>query len=764
MELTLEMFDRLGIVVWEMDPRGLNLVSIGDQVEVLSGLPASRWCDGSASFLDFIHPADRPAVLKAFTGAIEQCTWDRLDFRIAAGTGARWVRSTFGRSAVDGRLVGTMVDISQWHELTESEHRYRAMVTHSVDATALLGHDGVIRFVTDAVERISGYTAAELIGRNAFEHVHPDDRARVRDAFLSALAQPGVALSVEYRARHKDGSWHHREVIGVNRLDDPDIASIIVNYRDTTARRQAEAALARRERVHQSTFDEALIGIAHSNLDGRFLLVNRRLCELLGYSAEELTALDFMAISHQDEVGQDIDAKARLIAGDIDRYTREKRYRRKDGSFVSTNLTVSVHRDLTGEPAYFIDIIEDLTERKHLEQQVRQAHKMEAVGRLAGGIAHDFNNLLTAILGFAELALKQLNPEEHPVRNDIEEIRAAGRSAALLTQQLLAFSRRQILQPQVVDLNTIVGGMTGLLARLIGENINVKWALATPLDRVSADPNQIQQVVLNLALNARDAMPQGGTLSIETHNVELDATYAAEHPGAMIGPHVMLAITDTGVGIEDGVREYLFEPFYTTKGLGQGTGLGLATVYGIVKQSGGSIFVISRTGEGTTFQIFLPRTDRQADAVEAPELLTGPLEGSETVLVVEDQSEVRSVARETLTRYGYTVVEAANSLEALAAVGHRGRRIQLLLLDVVLPGMSGPTLARVIVRHRPEIQVLYMSGYASDSTQQRLVLDSGAAFIRKPFGPDELLRKVRDVLGNPIGGSAARDAGHPDGC
>jgi PAS domain S-box-containing protein len=316
------------------------------------------------------------------------------------------------------------------------------MVTNCADAIALVDRDGSIRFVSGSVERISGHAPSDVIGRNALERIHPDDLARVHEAFLATLAQSGLPVAVEYRARHKDGSWRHREVIGVNRLDDPAVRSIVVNYRETTARKQAEAALAERDRAYRSTFEEAPVGIAHTSLDGRFLVVNQWLCDLLGYTAEELTATDFIAISHPDEVGEDIDGRARLVAGSIRRYSREKRYRRKDGTFVWANLRVNVHRDINGTPSYFIAIIEDLTARKQLEQQARQAHKMEAVGRLAGGIAHDFSNLLTAIVGFAELTLAELGAE-HPVRPDVEEIRAAGKSAGSLTRQLLAFSRQR---------------------------------------------------------------------------------------------------------------------------------------------------------------------------------------------------------------------------------------------------------------------------------------------------------------------------------
>jgi two-component system cell cycle sensor histidine kinase/response regulator CckA len=617
-------------------------------------------------------------------------------------------------------------------ERHDREALYRSILANCADAIALLDRQGRILLVTGAVERIAGYSAAELTGRNAFEQIHADDVPRVREVFLATLAQPGVPLSVEYRARHKDGSWHYREVIGVNHLDDPAIEAIIVNYRDTTARREAEAALAERERVYRSVLEDALIGIAHTSPEGRFIFVNRRLCAMLGYTADELTGCDVAAISHPDEIPQDLEAYARLLDGSVDSYSREKRYRRKDGSYLAANLTVSVHRDTSAEPAFFIAVIEDLTQRKRLEQRARQTHKMEAAGRLAGGIAHDFNNLLTAMVGFADLALTELDAG-HPARRDVEEIRAAGKSAASLTHQLLAFSRQQVLDPHVLDLNTVVSRMRALLSRLIGEHIELRWQLATTLDRVYADPGQIEQVVLNLALNARDAMPQGGTLTIETAN------------GALDGAHVMLAISDTGVGMDDGIKEHLFEPFYTTKEVGKGTGLGLATVYGIVKQSGGAIRVYSEAGHGTTFKIFLPRAKRTEEEPSAPEATPVPLDGSETVLVVEDQREVRSVAVETLRRHGYDVIEAGNGAEALESAGAR-RQIDLLLTDVVMPGISGRALAERFLQDRPTACVLYMSGYTSSGVEQRDLVNPGAAFMQKPFAPNALLRKVREVL------------------
>jgi len=576
---------------------------------------------------------------------------------------------------------------------------------------------------------------------NWIDSIHPEDRSLVVDACALA-ADRRERRRVEFRATADDGRTQWRALTVQPLFDNGGGCRLIAALVDVTAqreprdrdttRRRAEAALAERERIYQSTFDGALIGIAHTSPDGRFIVVNRRLCTLLGYTQEEFTAMNFAAISHPDEVGQDLDARTRLLEGAIESYSREKRYRRKDGTYFWANLTVSVHRELSGEPAHFIAVIEDLTQRKLLEQQARQAHKMEAIGRLAGGIAHDFNNLLTAIVGFADLTLKQLDAAD-AARHDVEEIYAAGTSAAALTQQLLAFSRQQILEPHVVDLNGVVSRMRPLLSRLIGEHIELQWRLPTPLDPVFADPGQLEQVVLNLALNARDAMPEGGTLTIETADAAFDGT------------HVMLAISDTGIGMDERTKEHLFEPFYTTKEVGKGTGLGLATVYGIVKQSGGAIRVYSEAGLGTTIKILLPRAERTEEVVTPTQPPAAMPQGSETVLVVEDQREVLSVTAETLRRHGYDVLEAANGDDALDAASARSR-IDLLLTDAVMPRMSGRELAERLLRRQPSACVLYMSGYTDSGVERRELVDPCAAFIQKPFAPNVLLQKVREVL------------------
>ncbi len=386
----------------------------------------------------------------------------------------------------------------------------------------------------------------------------------------------------------------------------------------------------------------------------------------------------------------------------------------------------------------------DVTEQRHLEEQFRQSQKMEAVGQLAGGIAHDFNNLLTAILGNTQLLLRDLPPGDAK-RGDVEEIRKASERAASLTRQLLAYSRRQMLQPEVLNLNGVVAEMDKMLRRLIGEHIALVTVLAPDLGHVRADPNQLEQVIVNLAVNARDAMAQGGTLTIETANVDLDETYAQTHLGSVPGPHTMLAVTDTGVGMDAGVRAHLFEPFFTTKEVGRGTGLGLATVYGIVKQSDGYISVYSEVGRGSSFKIYLPRIATPSDAPVGPQR-GRPARGNETVLVVEDEPAVLTLSRRALETQGYVVLAASDATAALRIVERHGGTIHLLVTDVVMPGLSGRELADKLAAQRPGIRVLYMSGYPGDAVVEHGSLPAGSAFLQKPFSPDSLARKVRDVL------------------
>jgi signal transduction histidine kinase len=446
---------------------------------------------------------------------------------------------------------------------------------------------------------------------------------------------------------------------------------------------------------------------------------------------------------HPDDAGVVHEARQAIEKGEA--ISRNFRVVRPDGTIRWVRARAFPVYNASHELYRQVGLVEDITDLRRTEEQLLQAQKMEAVGRLAGGVAHDFNNLLTAILGYSELVLQDLG-DDHPSAVDLKEIRAAGQSAAALTRQLLAFSRKQVLQPRVLDLNELVQGATALLKRVIGEHVELVFVPAPGLGRVRADPSQLEQVVVNLAVNARDAMPNGGKLTIETANVMLGEDYAAQHAGASTGPHVMVAVTDTGTGMDEATQQRLFEPFFTTKEPGRGTGLGLATVYGIVAQSRGSIWVYSELGQGSTFKVYLPATTEDLTVPVVSPMSPAALSGTETVLVVEDQIEARSVICETLRRRGYTVIEAVNGPDAIVKGRQLDVRIDVMLTDVVMPGMGGRRVAEVIRVTRPELKVVYMSGYTDSAIVDHGILEPGVTFVQKPFATETLLRRVREVL------------------
>jgi len=469
--------------------------------------------------------------------------------------------------------------------------------------------------------------------------------------------------------------------------------------------------------------------------NGHFLAANSAATRLYGYSDEQ-----FREMSAEDievEEGGGPEAAYPAAAG-----VKVWRHRAGDGRLI--DVEAAVHDiQFNGKPAR-LAVLLDITGRRRLENQLRQAQKMEAVGMLAGGIAHDFNNLLTIITGYSQLILNNLGPNDSN-RHSAEQIMKAGERAAALTKQLLAFSRRQVLQPKVLELNKLVSSLTTMLQRLIGEDIELRLALEPDLGRINADPGQIEQVLMNLVVNARDAMPKGGVLTIESRNVHLDESYSARHISVKPGPYVLLAVSDNGSGMDKATRDRLFEPFFTTKGAGRGTGLGLSTVFGIVKQSSGSVEVYSEPGSGTSVKVYLPRIDQPAH-IEAVNSARPPARGTETILVVEDDEMVRTLVRETLDREGYKILDAPGPIEARRISQNHSGAIQLLITDVVMPKVSGRELAQQIIGERPDIKVLYMSGYTDNAVLNSGILQKEVAFLQKPFTPAALAEKVRDVL------------------
>lgn len=516
---------------------------------------------------------------------------------------------------------------------------------------------------------------------------------------------------------------------------------------------KAESALNRSEELYRLIAENTSDLICLLDTGGNYVYISPSYQELLGYSPPDLLGQSFFSLLHPDEQEE---ARVRFVESLAGKKpgNLEWRFRHSDGTWRVFDAVENWIYDERSKPQRAIVVSRDLTERKQAEEalrrseeQLRQAQKLEAVGQLAGGVAHDFNNILTVISGYSDILMKKM-PQSDSNRSKVEEIKRAAERASSLTRQLLAFSRKQVLQPKLFNLNTLVTDMGNMLRRLIGEDIELTTALTDGVTQINADPGQLEQVLMNLVVNARDAMPKGGKITVETTIIEIDRAYAEMHVAVQPGRYVMLAVSDNGLGMDSETRKHIFEPFYTTKEQGKGTGLGLSTVYGIVKQSGGNIWLYSEPGQGTVFKIYLPsvgnerRVSRSESEVDYPTAKGG----TETILVVEDEPQIRQMACEVLSERGYHLLAAANGIEALRILKEESAAVDLILTDVVMPQMNGRELSEQAAMARPEAKVLYMSGYTNDAIVRHGVLDSGTWFIQKPFSPDALARKVREVL------------------
>jgi two-component system cell cycle sensor histidine kinase/response regulator CckA len=603
-------------------------------------------------------------------------------------------------------------------------------------------------YISPQIEAMLGFSADEWLGDSGLvlKQLHPDDRERVLADLLQSR-DTGKPFCSEYRLLARDGHivWVRDEAI-VMRDEAGRPCFMQGLLLDISDQKRREEMLQKSESKFRTIFERVAVGLALVSIDGQLVESNPALQEMLRYGEEELRNKVFNEFIHPEDAAIDVDLDQELIAGKRDHYQIEKRFIRKDGEVVWCQLNVSLVRRGQEERPFTICMVEDITERKQLETQFFQSQKMETIGRLAGGIAHDFNNLLTVIKGYTQLSLSDIQ-EGDPRRENIEEIKAAAERAAELTNQLLTFSRRQILDMKVLDLNTIVRGLEKMMGRIIGEDIEMFTVLEDHLGRVKTDPSQIEQVILNLVVNARDAMPAGGKLAIETANVVLDETYARVHIGVAPGSYVMLSVSDTGCGMSPEIKELIFEPFFTTKEEGKGTGLGLSTIYGIVKQSGGNIWVYSEPGRGATFKIYLPRVEEGTDALPVQDHTDHLPNGNETVLLVEDDSSLRALAARILRYQGYKVLEATNGHEAIGiARENLQERIHLLLTDVVMPHMGGRELVKRMKALHSEIRVLFISGYTDHAITYHAGLKPGTPFLQKPFSPTALAQKVREVL------------------
>ena len=523
------------------------------------------------------------------------------------------------------------------------------------------------------------------------------------------------------------------------------------DYHDRNSQRLEDEVLARTaevvesERLYRETFNAAPVGIAHVNLDGRWLRVNQRVCDLLGCTREALEGELVQALTDPEDLLAEADLFRQMRAGTLHHHVAdERRYRRQDGGIAWARGHMSVHRDADGEGRYVIVVLEDITERRQLEAQVRQASKMDAIGRLASGVAHDFNNLLTVILGYSGMLASDPAITGHN-SDKVDEIIKASKRAAGLTRQLLAFSRQQMLQIGPIDVNAMIDDMAGMLGMLTGPQVDITQVLAPDVSLALSDRGQLEQVVMNLVVNAKDAMPDGGSILIETADVDLDNTSFHEEV-ITSGRYVMLAVTDSGQGMSAETQRRLFEPFFTTKDVGKGTGLGLSTTYGIVKQSQGYIWVYSAPGRGTTFKVYLPCAESGARVPRAAVATVVPRAVSETVLLVEDEVSVRQLARQILDDAGYTVFEAGSADAAQAIFTAQGAAITLLIADVIMPGLSGLDLYARLQQQAPALRVLFMSGYTEHAAVNLAGIDRGVPFVQKPFTIAEFARQVRASL------------------
>jgi PAS domain S-box-containing protein len=629
--------------------------------------------------------------------------------------------------------------------LAASERRFRSLVQNSSDLVTILALDGTILYASDSAERIVGYAPEELVGSSLLSYLDPTGVQTVRGLLQHGNGTSNGAGPIEFCLRRADGSPAWLEAVGTNLLADATIGGIVLNARDVSERKRADRELRESEERYRDLFDNASDLVCMTAPDGSLLYVNQAWQQGTGYSEDEIGSMQLFDLVHPDSREYYRQVLERVLSGErLDHV--ELVFVPKEG----TPITVEGNLSCTfkdRQPSVIRGIYRDVTERKRVEDHLRRAERMQAAGKLAGGVAHEVNNMMTGVIGFSEFVLRSLD-ESDVRRSDVEEIIKAGTRAADVTRQLLAFTRQQFLQPQVLEINAVVGDMEKMLRRSLGENHILQLDLSPDAGHIRADRGQLEQVLINLILNARDAIADHGRVSIQTTPATWDGAYAQRHGGVdlPLGRYVMLAVSDTGCGMNHEVQARIFEPFFTTKAIGQGTGLGLSTVYGIVKQSGGYVWVYSEPGEGSVFKIYLPAAQAELPQPPGRQEAEEPRGGSETILVIEDEDVVRNLACRGLRDHGYEVVEARNGVQALQHVKRNPGSVDLVISDVVMPEMGGRELGQRLVQMEPDLPVLYMSGYTGEDVVQRGLLDPGAPFQQKPFTPASLATKVRAML------------------
>jgi PAS domain S-box-containing protein len=630
--------------------------------------------------------------------------------------------------------------------LAASERRFRSLVQNSSDLVTIVSPDGTITYASDSAERIVGHTPASLVGTNLLSYLDGGDVQAVQGLLQNANGRTGGSGPIEFTIRRADGSPVWLEAVGTNLLNDLTIRGIVLNARDVSERKRADRALRESEERYRDLFDNASDLVCMASPAGSLLYVNKAWQQGTGYGEDEIGRMQLLDLLHPDchEYYREV----------TDRVLKGERLDHVELTFVPTaGIPITVEANLSctfkdGRPSVIRGIYRDITERKRVEEQLRRAERMQAAGKLAGGVAHEVNNMMTGVIGFSEFLLQSLQ-EGDPRRADVEEVIKAGTRAADVTRQLLAFTRQQFLQPQVLEVNAVVSDMEKMLRRSLGEDHVLELQLSPDAGQLRADRGQLEQVLINLVLNARDAIVHHGRVSIQTAAAVWDEVYADRHGGVALplGRYVMLAVSDTGSGMDPEVQARIFEPFFTTKAIGQGTGLGLSTVYGIVKQSGGYVWVYSEPAQGSVFKIYLPAAQPEPQPAQTtPGQQEPPAGGSETILVIEDEDVVRNLACRGLRDQGYSVIEARNGVQAIQYIEQQPGTVDLVISDVVMPEMGGRELGESLARIEPSLPVLFMSGYTGEDVVQRGLLEPGAPFQQKPFTPASLATKVRAML------------------
>jgi PAS domain S-box-containing protein len=757
-----QITDHIDEVFWLTDPSTGEMIYVSPAYETIWGRSCESLHASPRQWLEAAHPEDRDRLEKAADTRQTDGTYNE-EYRIVRPDGSvRWIRDrafpVHNASGELHRIVGVAQDITLQKQTQEalrhSEEKFSTAFQSSPDGLVLARiSDGVLVEVNEVFVRISGYSREQALGRTTVElglWADPADRGK----YLSALKRDGLVREQPFSFRGVSGVVRDGLVSGeVIQLGGEALA--LTTIRDVTEINKIQQRLVS---IYDTVGDVIFLITVEGDGGYRFESVNKRFAATTGLPAEAVIGKRVEEVIPHGSLPlvlgryrEAIESKTVVRWEETSDYPTGRR---------TGDVSIAPIFDQAGRCTHLVGAVHDVTERKaaeerhqRAEEMLRQSQKLEGIGRLAGGIAHDFNNILGVILGYSELMERQIG-EDHVARPRLEQVIQAAQRAAGLTRQLLAFSRKQVMQPKLLDLGSAVNDMRRMLERVVGEDLEIEVRSGEGLGAVLADPTQIEQVVMNLVVNARDAMPTGGHLTIETANADLDESYAATHPPAQPGRFVMLAVSDTGVGMDVETQQRMFEPFFTTKPAGEGPGLGLATVYGIVKQMGGYVWVYSEVGHGTTFKTYLPRVPDTVAAPTEPAAARPLPRGDETVLVVEDSASLREMILELLGAQGYTVLSAEDGEVAVALAREPMQKIDLMLTDVVMPKLGGADLMRQVRALRPEIRVLYMSGYTAGAISKHGVLQQGSSLLEKPFTSEQLARAVRralDAEGSPTG-------------